>query len=90
MGGSTNFGSRSEFLPGGGCEQTDIKYQRYGGCFVTYKKGIVYVLVSLLLAAIVGLLVYHYAPCRRETDNVSQFPFQYNHSTDFQLIFTTY
>lgn len=72
MGGNTvNFGSRAQFLPGDGSNEIDIKYQRYGGCFVTYKKGFFYVLASLILAAISGYLVYYYFGCRAHNPTVS-------------------
>lgn len=71
MGGNINFGSRTEFLPGEGTNELDIKYQRYGGCFVTYKKGFIYVLASVLFAAIVGFLVFHYYSCNKHDLNVS-------------------
>lgn len=74
MGGNTvNFGSRSQFLPGDGSNEIDIKYQRYGGCFVTYKKGFFYVLFSLLVAGICGYLVYHYFGCCTRSTTVSNF-----------------
>lgn len=55
-------GSRSEFLPGEGYDDSDIKYQRYGGCFVSHKKGLVYVLLTVCAIIVASGLVYFYAP----------------------------
>lgn len=39
-----------------------IKYTRTGGYFVTTKKAIIYLVLTLLLSVIVGVLVYKYGP----------------------------
>lgn len=70
-------GSRSEFLPGEGYDDSDIKYQRYGGCFVSYKKGVVYVLLTVATVIVAAGLVYFYAPRWKDKKvNVNNFKTQ--------------
>lgn len=43
-------------------QHENIKYTREGGYFVTTKKAVVYVVLTLLLSVVVGVLVYEYGP----------------------------
>lgn len=39
-----------------------IEYSREGGYFVTYKKAIIYLTITVLLSVTVGIIVYRYGP----------------------------
>lgn len=50
--------NRSEFVHENAIE--DIEYHRSGGCFVTTKKAIAFVIIALLALGAVGALIYFY------------------------------
>ncbi|GJQ74269.1 hypothetical protein Trydic_g19168 [Trypoxylus dichotomus] len=50
--------SQFEILP----HENNIEYTREGGYFVTYKKALIYLFITLSFSAVVGFLVYRYGP----------------------------
>lgn len=68
MGSGGYHSSRAEFLS----DEAILKYNRNGGCFVTTKKAIAFVVFALTSLLIVVLLMYFYGPTR-ESERVSKF-----------------
>ncbi|CAH0553114.1 unnamed protein product [Brassicogethes aeneus] len=56
--------SRAEFLTDDALNN-DLKYSRNGGCFVTTKKAIAFVVFAVVSLAIVIMLMYYYGPNRK-------------------------
>ncbi|XP_044259104.1 aminopeptidase N-like [Tribolium madens] len=55
--------TRSEFLAEDSVD--DIRYHRNGGCFVTTKRAIAFVLVAVISLLLVVILMYYYGPSRK-------------------------
>ncbi|XP_063908739.1 aminopeptidase N-like isoform X2 [Zophobas morio] len=55
--------TRSEFLAEESID--DIRYHRNGGCFVTTKRAISFVLIAVLSLLLVVILMYYYGPNRK-------------------------
>ncbi|EEZ99313.2 aminopeptidase-like protein [Tribolium castaneum] len=55
--------TRSEFLAEDSVD--DIRYHRNGGCFVTTKRAIAFVLVAVVSLLLVVILMYYYGPSRK-------------------------
>lgn len=66
MGRGGYHSSRAEFLS----DEAILKYNRNGGCFVTTKKAIAFVVFALGSLLLVVLLMYFYGPTR-ESERVS-------------------
>lgn len=62
MGRGGYHSSRAEFLS----DEAILKYNRNGGCFVTTKKAIAFVIFALASLLAVVLLMYFYGPNRHE------------------------
>ncbi|XP_060525881.1 aminopeptidase N-like [Cylas formicarius] len=61
MNGNKNYPSRADFLSEDAIND-GLKYSRNGGCFVTTKKAIAFVVLALLSLAVVIVLMYYYGP----------------------------
>lgn len=64
--------TRSEFLAEESID--DIRYHRNGGCFVTTKRAITFVLFAVLSLLLVVILMYYYGP-NRQLEQVRNFYF---------------
>lgn len=66
MGRGGYHSNRAEFLS----DEAILKYSRNGGCFVTTKKAIAFVVFALVSLLIVILVMYYYGP-NKTTEKVS-------------------
>lgn len=55
--------TRSEFLAEESID--DIRYHRNGGCFVTTKRAIAFVLIAVFSLLLVIVLMYYYGPSHK-------------------------
>lgn len=60
-GGAGYHSSRAEFLSDDTLND-NLKYSRNGGCFVTTKKAIAFVIFAVLSLLFVAMLMYYYGP----------------------------
>lgn len=69
-GGAGYHSSRAEFLSDDTLND-NLKYSRNGGCFVTTKKAIAFVIFAVLSLLSVAMLMYYYGP-NRQFETVSE------------------